>query len=1417
MGREFTNKSIGGLTVLHLFVPIKPGVIDAYESITYESRLRSVAEAVHRIERNVREHELIAPFSDVAQRILNVFKFSIGVLDKDFNVLTPDLSSNEPGALKVEPQRYMLLTATFDGPFEPYLRLIWKPLGPFLDLLLCNCVGYPLSSETGFPEYIDWVRRNQVEPSVFYSSFTNTLRDQFYLGDLERLQREQGSGDAADKLIAEMTATYPEPKAEAIWQDPNVLNLREPLRIAFEALHVLYSLAPYYPPDRKDGEGAILLRAARELLFELAEKVERLSADPIMKKGFEALGLTGAKIGPYTEHWKWFTRSDLPQRHIANAELELPTSEIQRGLLSDYDSGGFRTTHGITLLCSIADPLLAGASILEKLEVSWEDGEPFSFDWFGDQVGIYRNVAFTSSGLQRMQLDPADYAKFPKEFRDGLFERAPLIGDQRDNHPRRWSFPPRFDPKTRQDDAKRPRIHSEEIDVVIQLRIATKYDPDKPGFVLPNPAFKSYEQDAAALLTMQTEADLEKLKQIATLGFQDGLAAIVAQAQAGAAGLQGLLLSANDLRDDSGGDGGSEPILDGVSEPDILTFLTLLHTLQRDDGSMLKMPGLKLLAIEPTFRPLGPYNGPLPEVEIANRDHFGFVDGISQPEPSAMEPVKLKPHYENRVPYGEILCGHSNSRGDSAEELNWNGSRELMANGSFMVFRKIEQFPQRLEELGGAGAEDVQAIVGRTADGAPLVPGLGNGDNDFTYANDPKQGHCPFASHVRLANPRESFQGSPAPRILRRGMAYGSRYDSNDAASKSEPRGVLFMAFCASLAEQYEVIQRWLNGGNATGLSSAAIDPLTGVWPEPGTRPLNSWTGERQWTPYTFRYVDSNKQVRRVKLTKPLTELRWGLYAFMPSKPALEKICGPKQPVSHVAQIGQGQSELDRLLALNGEEARREWKRLLEDFNVKDLSDLGKTPPVWRAIRERHNGVLRLEGGLPYGEGKVTHGLQLANDSKAVVLVADGDLIRQVLVNAQDFSSSERLVRANGSVGAHYVTMDPDPKDTEACPRSRYATEAIEANRVIFEFSNDRQDAVFAEAYRLGKYRLDEAKRFNKKLRRDFFKIDLRRDYIVSIIGNLCRSLFDIPDASVEQPDIGFIDAGPWAWEEIDAAAAETAAEGKRKPRCPGDFMAPSRFSFYPRPAPAIQNYGVDHGKGLRAASLNLIKKLREVGFKGQISALLADKFPQDDDLLARNLVGGMTGAIPPIDGNLRGIFFDWIDGDTLWRHQSSFLAGKTGEIPTLAETEAAIGNAVKTAMCKRPAPDLLYRTATRDTTIGDKVVKSGETVILALVSPMLASLDQVDPTKPAEPDIEHVFGGYRKAAWQEADDPAHACPAYRMSMAIIYGAIAALFDSGRIIVQPASMILQVKDWDGPKLDTISIADLETAEFSPFD
>ena len=89
------------------------------------------------------------------------------------------------------PGRYrLLLNVTFDGGWEPYMRVIWRDLGTTLDVMLCNCVDYPWSHDCTFEAYVAWVRRHEVQGGFFYADSALSVVDQRFLAraHAERVQ-----------------------------------------------------------------------------------------------------------------------------------------------------------------------------------------------------------------------------------------------------------------------------------------------------------------------------------------------------------------------------------------------------------------------------------------------------------------------------------------------------------------------------------------------------------------------------------------------------------------------------------------------------------------------------------------------------------------------------------------------------------------------------------------------------------------------------------------------------------------------------------------------------------------------------------------------------------------------------------------------------------------------------------------------------------------------------------------------------------------------------------------------------------------------------------------------------------------------------------------------------------------------------
>ena len=295
--------------------------------------------------------------------------------------------------------------------------------------------------------------------------------------------------------------------------------------------------------------------------------------------------------------------------------------------------------------------------------------------------------------------------------------------------------------------------------------------------------------------------------------------------------------------------------------------------------------------------------------DMKGREPFGFVDGISQPtldwQGRHQSGIAADMDFKNIISIGEIVLGYRNeyalytespeidaSNGGSDAlpvAIDRPGRRDLGRNGSYLVFRQLEQdvrgFWRWVHQTAGSGSATTlaEAMVGRRISGEPLigietqdVPGVEQADrplNGFTFADDPGGRICPVGAHIRRANPRtgdfpEGRQGlirkliaifglsgtaeadaiasSRFHRLTRRGREYGRWLDPADAAKPDAPdpqSGLHFICLNANIARQFEFVQgAWLASAKFAGLSGES-DPLLGNrLPFPANQPTDRFT-----------------------------------------------------------------------------------------------------------------------------------------------------------------------------------------------------------------------------------------------------------------------------------------------------------------------------------------------------------------------------------------------------------------------------------------------------------------------------------------------------------------------------------------------------------------------------------------------
>jgi Dyp-type peroxidase family len=715
------------------------------------------------------------------------------------------------------------------------------------------------------------------------------------------------------------------------------------------------------------------------------------------------------------------------------------------------------------------------------------------------------------------------------------------------------------------------------------------------------------------------------------------------------------------------------------------------------------------------------------------REHFGFVDGQSQPE---LGPVHgtVGQEWTNKTTWGELLLGYPNDQDDPLPQPGDNPlvAAGLWTNSTFLVIRKLSQDVAALQRVlddgsarcGLTGDELKEKIVGRQlATGDPLVNH--KSINDFTYAGDPLGSQCPFQAHIRRANPRDA-QERLVPRIVRRGMSYGPAYADDPNAE----RGLVFMAYNARIAEQFEVIQRWVAGGNSTYVFSGESDPLLGV-PQVGA-------------PRTFRFQDAG-QVRRIILdppaSPPLVRLRWGTYLFVPSLTALGQLieiaAKAASPAADLPWSSDAGEQVIKQLSTLPQKAEVMWKAVLED-PINRLSHT--TDSVWAAIRKNHGGVLK----TPYG-----------------VLVGSRDLVMNVLQNGSDFYSVQGYAgRMGSSFGVAYVGLDDGPQ---------YQAESTGMNSAIMGVTE--ADA-FDRAFRATKGVLDAyiaaAKSYYATQKAAVWELPLNMGDVADIVlYQLYTEWFGIAGQPALLP-------GGWRSEWTSPSAAP--------PRCPGHFIAPALYVFQPNPGPMETEFGTAHGQALLKVFQALAANGRSAAPTGGLGQAAFAAFPNasGNDLLARTLIGVLAGFLSTTYAYSRTCLIEWISDGTLWEMEGAISTG--GQ--TYDQVRAVLGDPLCRTMQRSPGLQLIWRTAVKAHKLGDVDVQPNDKIVLGLGSAAQEALEagRVDPGP--------LFGGDRSAA----SHPTHACPGYAMGMGVLLGILTATIASRPQRPGPGPLMLT---WSG--------------------
>jgi len=1134
MRPDIKSTQLGGIANLALIAPVRPGFIPGADTYTYARRLEVLFKTLMAIRLGGRESSRHAtPFPDAVGRwgLLQSFRYAL---------IPPEIGSrgeSAPADVERAARPYRLyLSVAFDGGWESYMRVIYRDLGYLLDTIFCNCVGYRLSTQHTYDQYIRWVRDHEVPAGLFYTESPATVLDHRYLAEVERLQRHEPDPVRARAKVAGL-GLQPPPGITAALTDlakGDAERRREVVANNLRALKGLFDLRAFYP-NNDEGEEDRLRRFARSALPEFIDLLAQKKGEPW--------------LAPHREPVDWVLEKLAKETPAYGKPAHFDPAEIQAGLLEPYVG----VTRGCLLLLRVTRPAAAR---------EWIAALPAQAALRQPMAGgrLYWNIAFTANGLRALGQPPETIDLFPQEFIEGMEARAGLLGDVRGNHPEHW---------------RRPRLRGTNVEidlgsvhVVVQYRLAAKPSLD--------------------------------------------------------AGLHPFLGS----------------LADDISET--------AH-------------GLQVLSVEPMRS--------YPTHDRITREHFGFEDGFSQPRPEFApppSPAPAPPAFNDAVRPGELFLGHPSDREDGRFPA-WAATPgdpqapdrpiPLIDNGSFLVIRKLRQdvgrwqavldgaargddphFDARPEPERAAARERIASmLMGRRHDGTLVLdPALGK-TNDFNYAADPQGTRCPFQSHIRRANPR--WPGpQKMPRILRRGMSYGPRFEVDPAAE----RGLFFMAYCGSIAEQFEIIQRWMAGGNSSGVHSSHGDPMLGV-PEKGHSRAFQWLG-------------SDGKVAHVDLgDEPITELQWGLYLFAPSLAGLKVISAataapptaapapapadrvPRQGDAAACPIGEpyqpaGPVFEERKLGIQG---RRE---------IKDA--------FWRDVHACGGQVQTAYGLL---EARKEHVLEILRDGSGTAhsVCGYGRRFEETVgpgFLGMDGAEHHRLAVASGIKDAIARIREP---------------RAYEAAR---QHGKDVLDEIVAEAVKVGQVPTIDLVRLGEK-----------------VIARLYKEWFGLPDGT----------------HMLEGFSTMPIGKDDETARCPRDFFFVARHNFGAHPTATERGKGTTRGQAIEAAVRHYIEKTPVAQFteltRSIHDALMKHPDPNVGRAEVIHTVGGvMLGFGPSVHQHYVQVVREWVEpsasgGLTLWDLQVRLLT--QGPPPSsYAIAKGVLGAPLVAQMKREPVPAVIWR-----------------------------------------------------------------------------------------------------------------------------
>lgn len=1293
MTKDVFSNHIGGASELTVLASIKQSFVPSRSLLSYGARLRVHLRMLSTLRRmgieGARSGVYTGPLDSL--RTLQYIRWTL--IDDDTR---------------------MLLAVNFDRPLEPYLRRIVDVAGPLLDTILCHCEGFEgHSSDQGFHKFLEFANAHQAPVELFAAANPNmSVDDSDYFVQSDRYLRNQKKTptrppvDPTEQMLAELHLERPEDRLLRNSVENRLAQLDQGLSI----VQTLFNNAHLFADDQGRNRDDLLY-------YRLLEKLTP--------------GFWGSLFGSLRDE----ARAAISTAISGEVDpFDVPKAALP--LIHDAHKQAYQAD-----AATVSQAPDVGALSEDIQARNLINQHSAALDWYA------------KAPKARARTDQTPPANFQSEVQRGL-----LTGPR-----------------------SKPRTAGFDVGCLMLLRID---DPAKGRAFLNTMSAELWPQNASEVKTNLsiTYPGLKALKieqdilHTFPMAFREGMAA-----RAGLLGdvdinnpTEWVWPTSNWISDVNGAitPGPNMPI-----RPDTIDIIVQLVMANDQEVSEFTeahplfvavegiaqhfAAGVSLIGVEPVLRK---YVGDkLHMIE----GHLGFADGISQP---ALSQPQAKPNGDynavntarrgeeepDRTLIGDLLLGHPSKadldlakhrsiREDASAikpypDFSTPNSQPAppdgvpykntpLENGTFQVIRKLRV---NTDAFGTQGTAVQEQMVGRKRNGDPLDHG-GATANDFNYKKDKLGRITPLQSHIRRTNPRQA----DTPRLLRKGFSYGP---FNDPAAD---RGLMFIAYNANIAEQFEVVQRWISGGNSTGVSSYHGDPLLAPQRADSTR--------------TFRYFEED-QVKYVKLRKtPPVTLQWGLYAFTPSKTGLQWFAkeqtsdhAPKVPVPPTA----------RLKSFDACALRQQWKLALEDHDEERRSE---RLDLWKHVRD--------QGGA-------------ADASLYAVLVGSAAGVKQVLTDTETFSVREYWKRMLDSTGVIHLGMDIEPVKTASTDAEAQALDALyhgengvkagdylkRSKPVNAFFRGLDANRLFTEAYEEAGQILsalpDELRYLPKADPKDSAAPQnngrqvLVTRFFSDLVARLCVKWLGMPGT----------DSGV----QIGGIESDT-------PHCPNDLIRASFYAFWPHPSDYTIKESQDRTQALRDAVRTNVTKTAAGAPGTLLAALLQDNLtPSKEQLedMADMVVGVSSGFAGPTGGSFRFVMFDWIETGLLWRLQQRIKhAGLSATYPQL---KPILEPAILDSMAKRSAPDILHRETVQATTIGKQVIPAGKRVVISLRS---ATEDAVANPKSgaSKTDLERFFlfgGDYTDSSVAQ---PTHACPGQTMALCTMMAAVAAVMEYAEI------------------------------------